>query len=410
MARGQNLLTARFVTTVTSPGRYADGGGLYLMVRKRGSAVEKLWLFRYKRGARGGEQEATASIGPARNVPLAAARLQAQRCRAALEDGQDPKTVLAKVERVPTFGEVADDLIKGISEGFRNDKHIAQWEMTLGDAYCRPIRSKPVNKVDTEDVLGILQSIWLTKPETASRLRGRIERVLDAAKAKGFRSGENPARWRGHLKLLLPIQSKAGRSHHKALPWPDHPAFMDRLRQRDSVSALALEWTILTAARTTETLGAPRSEINRADKVWVVPAKRMKGNREHRVPLCDRCIEIFDEMASFGSKWLFPARNPRKHMSSAAMAECLKDMKVEATVHGFRSTFRDWVDEDTMFDGDLAEAALAHLVGDETERAYKRGDALEKRREMMEAWERFCAGAVASNVISLKKAVRGGGE
>lgn len=403
MARGQSLLTARFVATVSAPGRYADGGGLYLMVRKRGEAVERLWLFRYKRGGRDAAREAAVSIGPARDVPLAVARTLSRRCREALERGEDPKSVLLKADRVPSFGEVADEIIDDMAGGFRNEKHADQWRMTLGDTYCRPIRSMPVNKVGTEDVLEIMKPIWLTKPETASRLRGRIERVLDAAKAKGYRAGENPARWRGHLKLLLPVQSKIGRTHHKALPWPDAPAFLERLRTLDSVSALALEWTILTVARTTEALGAPREEVSRTDKVWIVPPHRMKGGREHRVPLCERCIEIYDELAAFGSDWLFPARDPRKHLSSGAMAECLKDLKVEATVHGFRSTFRDWVDEDTMFDGDLAEAALAHLVGDETERAYKRGDALEKRRDMMDAWARFCSGETASNVIAMKR-------
>lgn len=403
MARGQNLLTARFVTTVTQTGKHADGGGLYLLVRKRGEAVERLWLFRYKRGGRDAEKEATLSLGPARTVSLAAARLMAHRCREALREGVDPRSVLTKAGAIPTFGEFADELMDDTEKGFRNEKHRAQWRMTLGDAYCRSIRSLSVDQITTEQVLNVLQPIWLAKPETASRLRGRIERVLDSAKARGFRHGENPARWRGHLKLLLPQRQRLTRGHHKALPWAQLPSFMARLRQLDSVSSLALEWTILTAARSGEAIKAPRAEIDREAKVWTIPAERMKGGRQHRVPLCERCIEIFDELSALGSDWLFPARKPKKHMSGSAMAECLKEFEVEATVHGFRSTFRDWVDEATAFDGNLAEAALSHLVGDETERAYKRGDALAKRRKLMEAWASYCAGQIAGNVIAMKR-------
>jgi integrase len=401
MARGHNLLTARFVDTAARPGRYADGGGLYLMVRKRGEVAERLWMFRYKRGARGQEREATLSLGPARDVSLATARLLARRCREALEAGRDPKSVIRNAGQAPTFAEMADDLIADVEKGFRNEKHRAQWRMTLGDTYCRSIRSKAVDQISTEDILEVLKPIWHTKPETAARIRGRIERVLDSAKARGYRSGENPARWRGHLSVLLGRQIRLVRGHHRALPWAEIPAFMIRLRKLNSVSALALEWTILTAARTAETIGASRAEIDRDARVWKVPAHRMKGGREHRVPLCNRCLEILDEMEPFGSDWLFPARNPRNHMSLSAMAECLKGLEVDATVHGFRSTFRDWVEESTRFDGKLAEAALAHLVGDEVERAYKRGDALERRRELMDAWANYCGGISSANVVPL---------
>jgi integrase len=400
MARGINLLTSRFVTTTTAPGKHADGGGLYLRVRQRSEQVERLWLFRYKRGTRVKAKELNISIGTLRTVSLASARKMAQVCREAIARGEDPKVALRKLTASgPTFGEVADALIESLEPSFRNEKTAASWKRTLGDMYCSKLRSRPVAEVGTEDVLEVLRSIWNVKPETAAQIRERIERVLDAAKVQGLRTGENPARWKGHLKFLLPAQT-AKKNHHRALSYTEMPTFVVQLKGLDSISALALEWTILTAARTGEALGAPRTEINRADKIWTIPAERMKENREHRVPLCDRCIEIFDELAAFGSPWLFPARNPKEHMSEMSMALCLRRLKVDATVHGFRSTFRDWAGDCTSFPREIAEAALSHLVGDEAERAYRRSDALERRRKLMLAWERYCLQG-ASNVIQL---------
>ena len=400
MARGLNLLTSRFVTTTLAPGKYADGGGLYLRVRQRSQQIERLWLFRYKRGGRGKAKELNISLGALRSVSLASARKMAQACREAIALGQDPRAALSKLTGSgPTFAEVADSLIESLEPSFRNEKTLASWKRTLGDMYCGKLRKRPVMEVGTEDVLEVLRPIWNLKPETAAQIRERMERVLDAAKVQGLRTAENPARWKGHLKFLLPAQT-AKKNHHRALPYADMPNFTIRLRGLDSVSALALEWTILTAARTGEALGAPRAEINRADKIWVIPAERMKENREHRVPLCDRCIEIFDELAAFGSSWLFPARNPKDHMSEMSMALCLRRLGVDATVHGFRSTFRDWAGDCTAFPREIAEAALSHLVGDEAERAYRRSDALERRRKLMQAWERYCLDG-ASNVIQL---------
>lgn len=401
MARGLNLLTARTVETIKKEGKHSDGGGLYLLVRKRGGTLEKLWMFRYKRGQRGAEKEYTLSLGVVRDVSLAGARVTAGKCRAALEDGKDPRTVLApEAVKVPTFGEVADDLISDVEEGFKSQATRANWRRTLDDRYCGNLRKKPVNEVGTEDVLQALKPVWLAKPETGRKMRGRIERVLDVAKGAGHRDGENPARWKGHLKLMLAAQT-ARKGHHRSLSYEHMPAFMPRLQPLDSISALALEWTILTVARTSEAIGAPRGEINRDTKVWIIPPDRMKEGREHRVPLSDRCIEIFDEMAAFGSAWLFPARDPRKHLSNMAMAECLRGLDVDATVHGFRSTFRTWVQEETSFPDWMGEAALAHLSGDVVERSYKRGDALKKRRVMMDAWARYCISA--SNVVPIKQ-------
>jgi integrase len=403
MARGLNLLSAQTVKTITREGRHADGGGLYLVVRKRGEAVERLWVFRYSRGARAEKRDSVISLGPARDLSLAGARELAKLCRGALLAGQDPRAAIAPPSEAPTFGQEADDYIDSIEPGMRNAKHVAQWRMTLGEVYCKALREKKVDQIGTEDILAVLKPIWLTKPETAQRIRGRIERVLDAAKVRQKRSGENPARWRGHLEHLLPSAKRLVRGHHAAVPWRDMPAFMRRLTALDSVSALALEWTILTCARTGETIGATWPEIDLEQAVWIIPATRMKAHREHRVPLSPRCLEILEEAKLLGGAHIFPARKPKKALSIMAMAECLKGLDPAATVHGFRSSFRDWVSEATSFPGELAEAALAHVVKDKTERAYRRGDALERRRELMAAWERFCLPPVAENVVSIRR-------
>lgn len=390
MSRAANLLKVKLVENIQEPGRYADGGGLYLLVRKRAKLVERLWFFRYRRGPRGKAHELSISLGPAKDVTLAVARETARRCRQALLAGQDPRQAALRAQKsVPTFGEAADDYVTTIEPTLRNAKHIAQWRMTLGDTYCRTLRKLLVSHVTTEHVMAVLKPIWLDKPETAQRLRGRIERVLDAAKVLGHRSGENPAQWRGHLSHLLPGARKLSRGHHAAAPWREVPGLMAKLRGLDSVSALALEWTILTCARTGETIGATWSEIDRENAVWIVPAARMKAKREHRVPLSARCIEILAEAERLAGNYLFPSRGSESPLSNMAMAECLKSLRPEATVHGFRSTFRDWVGEATDFADSLAEAALAHVVGDKTERAYRRGDALERRRELMAAWDAY---------------------
>lgn len=400
MTRGLNLLSARTVATLIEPGRYADGGGLYLQVRKRSDAIERLWVFRFKRGSRDKVREKTLSIGTARDITLASARSLASGCRTKLAEGKDPREALLKNGGVPTFGELVDDLLDSILPAFKNEKHKAQWKMTLGETYCRSLRSIPVDKIATDDILAVLKPIWLTKPETASRIRGRIERVIDGATVRRLRSGDNPARWRGHLSHLLSKPDAIARGHHAALPWADLPSFMQDLKKLDSISALALEFTILTIARTSETINAAFVQINEGDKIWTRPAAIMKAKREHRIPLTPRSLEIIQEMKKFEGTWLFPGQSLNDQLSNMAMAECLKGFGLNVTVHGFRSTFRDWVSEATTFPDALAEAALAHIVGDKTERAYKRGDALEKRRELMAAWERYCLQGT-SNVIHL---------
>lgn len=401
MTRARNRLNPKAIPTL-SIGRHGDGDGLYLLVRQRGSSIERLWVYRYKAGARGEAKERSISLGPLRDVSLSKAREKAAECREAIREGRDPKEAIKAVVGV-TFGEVADALIKSHVPSFKNEKHRAQWETTLSDQYCETLRKIPVDQVTTEHVLEVLGPLWLTTPETASRLRGRIEKVLDRAKVRKLRSGDNPARWKGHLSHLLAKPNKLSRGHHKALPWPQVPAFVADLRQLDSMSALALEWTILNVARTNETVHGERKEIDRDKKVWIIPAARMKAGREHRVPLCDRSMEILEETDKIGGKWLFPGQTTRKPLSLAAMAECLKGFNLPATVHGFRSSFRDWVSEATMFPDNLAEAALAHVVGDKTERAYKRGDALEKRRELMAAWERYLS-QHAATVVQIRPA------
>lgn len=399
MARAINRLSARTVSTTVKPGRHADGGGLYLVVDKSGA---KRWVFLFRRDGRLREM----GLGGVTAVPLAKAREFAAAARADLQAGLDPIAVRqAATAKVPTFGEAADAFIEAMAPQFRNAKHIAQWKMTLTE-YAAPLREKPVDAITTENVLGVLTPIWQTKPETASRLRGRIERVLDAAKAKGHRSGENPALWRGHLSNLLPKAKKLSRGHHAAMDYREVPAFIDRLRSRPAVSARALEFTILTAARSGEVFGATWREIDREGGVWTIPGDRMKGGREHRVPLSGTALAILDEMAVASTDpdtFVFPGAKRGRPLSVMAMEMVLRRMKADITVHGFRSSFRDWCGEVSPFPRELAEAALSHVVGDQTERAYRRGDALEKRRKMMEAWAGFCEPAQPGNVVPLRR-------
>ena len=265
--------------------------------------------------------------------------------------------------------------------------------------YAASIRDRAVCDIDTHDVMSVLKPIWSSKPETAARLRSWIERVLDAAKVKGFRTGENPARLRGHLDHLLPRRSKLSRGHHAALPYDDVPAFVGRLRATPSMAALALEFTILTAARTGDTLGAQWDETDFEARLWTIPAERMKATREHRVPLVQRAIGILREIKSTEhlepiSKFVFRGHRPGKPLSNMSMVMLLRRMEVtNATVHGFRSSFRDWCGNETNFPREVAEAALAHVTGNATEQAYRRSDALEKRRKLMEAWEKHCGPA-----------------
>ena len=385
---------------MSEPGRHSDGGGLYLQVSPSGA---KSWLFMFKRDNRRRE----VGLGSVRDVPLVEARQKAATARKLVDVGKDPleernllKAAVKAEETKPKFGAFADDLIESIEGGFRNAKHRYQWRQTLGPTYCASIRDKPLNDIGTEDVLAILQPIWLTKSETASRIRGRIERVLCAARARGLRDGENPARWRGHLDSLLAKRKRLQRGHHPAMPYAVVPLFMGRLRASGSVSSMALEFVILTASRSGEVLGAQWAEIDREARIWTVPDERMKAGRQHRVPLTDRMLTVLAAVEQLRhGPYVFPGQKEGKPLSTMALEMVLRRMNVgDATVHGFRSAFRDWAGEETIFAREIAEAALAHSVGDAVERAYRRGDALEKRRILMSAWEAHCMSSASPQI------------
>lgn len=376
----------------------SDGGGLYLNVKPSGS---KSWAFVWR--AHGKRRE--MGLGPYPAVPLAKARKLAAANREAVAEGRDPIAERHK-EAEPTFSECAELFLSAMEGQWRNEKHRAQWRMTLTN-YARPLSAKKVSDIDTNDVLQVLNPIWQKLPETASRLRGRIERVLDYAKARGWRTGENPALWRGHLKNILPARQRLTRGHHAAMPFTDVPAFMEALRDKAAMSARALEFLILTAARSGEVLGATWAEMDLERGIWTIPANRMKAGKEHRVPLSGRALTIVMELhASRHSDFVFPGHVKGRPLSNMAFAMLMKRMKASAyTAHGFRSAFRDWAGDCTSFPRDVAEQALAHSVGDATERAYRRGDALEKRRELMAAWAAYCSANLSSNIISILSGV-----
>lgn len=374
MAQQINRLVARSLTALDKPGRHNDGQGLYLNVSKLGA---KSWVFMFKQG---GNKRRELGLGSLSIVSLADAREKARTLRNTIAEGLDP--VGPKGSDGELFGVVASDLIKSLQPGWRSEKHGAQWTSTL-KTHAASLWDKPVDAITTQHILAVLQPIWATIPETAGRVRGRIERVLDAAKVRGLRQGDNPARWRGHLQIMLPKRKIESRSHHPAMPYAELPTFMVALRKRQALSARALEFLILTAARTSEVLKAEWTEFDFTAKVWTIPAKRMKAAVEHRVPLTDRAVEILDHVKFLAGEMPFKQSNMSMDMLLRRMGQD------HFTVHGFRSSFRDWVGEETDFPREIAEAALAHQVGTEVERAYRRGDALKKRRKLMQAWEAF---------------------
>ena len=399
MARNINRLSARTVATAIKHGRHADGGGLYLSISSNGG---RRWVFLFRWHGKPTE----IGLGSARDVTLSRARASASQARTKLAEGINPKDARRPLEGA-TFGECADRVIAAMRPSWRNAKHAAQWEMTLR-VYAASLRRLPVGKITTDDVLAVLKLLWTEKPETASRLRGRIERVLDAAKAQGLRTGENPARWRGHLDQLLPKRHQLTRGHHAAMNYVELPAFINDLQARQATAALALEFTILTAARSGEVLGARWKEFDFDRAVWTVPAGRMKAGREHRVPLSRRALKIVKVLheARTGD-FVFPGQNAGKPLSVMALEMMLRRMKIEdATVHGFRSAFRDWAAERTNFTNEVCEAALAHVIGNKAEAAYRRGDLFDKRRKLMEAWAVYCATPKAGKVVAFRRKVR----
>jgi integrase len=392
-------LTARKVVTAM-PGIYSDGDGLYLCVS---STLSRTWVYRFSwRGAR--PEMGLGSL--ASGVGLAEARACRDKYRQILRSGRNPIEARQEERRAsakkPTFGEIADEFLESKAREWGNAKHREQWRWSLTEGSAA-LRSRSADEIDTEAVLAVLKPIWIEKPETASRLRGRIKAVLDAAKAQGHRAGENPAAWRGHLSHLLPKRSKLKRGHHAAMAYRDIPALMEKVRADPGVASQALEVCILTAARTGEILGAKWSEISWEEKVWTIPALRMKAGREHRVPLSGSAMIVLESMSrSRTCDFVFPSPRGRRPLSHVAMAKVLARLGViGATVHGFRSGFRDWAGNETHFPREVAEAALAHVVGDKAEQAYRRSDALEKRRELMAAWAAYCEPTARENVFAL---------
>jgi integrase len=400
--RKQNLLTARTIEVGKEPGRHSDGNGLYLVVRPGGS---KQWMFLYRRG---GKLKEMGLGSPAKGVTLTMARGLRDEARAIMARGDDPLEARRQAEQsaagIPAFGAYALALVERIEGGFSNPKHRQQWKNTL-QSYCGPIWSSPIDRVDTAGVLACLTPIWQSKPETASRVRGRIERVLNAAKAERLRSGENPASWRGHLDATLPKPAKLTRGHHAALAYTDMPGFMVDLRARPAMAALALELAVLTATRTSEVLNAKWTEFDLDAGLWTIPAERMKARREHRVALSKRALAIVSELdKARTSEFVFPGQKPNKPLSNMAMLMLLDRMgrRGSITSHGFRSTFSDWASEVSPYSSELRETALAHTIGNKAEAAYRRGDALEKRRAMMEAWAQWCE-PKETNVVAFAK-------
>ena len=385
MARPQKRLTALAVSKAKKPGIYGDGGGLWLQVSVFDT---KSWLFRFMRNGRARKM----GLGALHTVSLAEAREAALGCRKLLLEGIDPiearnarrGALRAANARQVTFRQCAEKYIAGHKAGWRSARHAEQWPTSLEKFVYPFLGNLPVDKIETAHIMKVLEPIWTVKPETASRVRGRIESVLDWATTRGFRKGENPARWKGHLRNLLPARAKiAAVEHHPALPYTDCPSFLAQLREAQGIGACALEFCILSAARSGEVLGAKWSEIDLAARMWTVPAARMKGGRVHRVPLCDRAIEILEGLPREGDL-IFP-------LSRHDLRRVLTRIRADITVHGFRSTFRDWATEQTAYPSEMCELALAHAVSNKVEAAYRRGDMLDKRRQLMNAWADYCA-------------------
>ena len=407
--RNSNRLTARVVEQFKKPGYYGDGGGLVLRVTDGGS---KVWLFRYKSQGRVREM----GLGPIRDVSLAEAREGAREARRLRRVGVDPidakrqRQAAARLDaaKMITFSQCAAAYIENHRAAWTNGKHAAQWEATLR-TYAYPVFGNlPVAAVDTALVVRVLDPIWSRKPETASRLRGRIEAVLDFAKVRTYRDGENPARWKGHLREALPAVNKLRKiKHHAALPYAEIGAFMADLRTREGGAAAALEFAILTAARTGEVIGARWSEIDMVAGVWTIPAERMKARVEHRIPLSKQALAVLRRAAARRvNDVVFSGQKPGRALSNMALLMMLRRMgRDDITAHGFRSTFRDWAAERTTFPREVVEAALAHTVANKVEAAYRRSDLFEKRRPLIQQWGSFCDEQVAdggATVTSLR--------
>lgn len=409
MTRLKNKLTTKTANSLKTSGYFADGGGLYLQISK---TLSKSWLFIYKRAGKKFE----VGLGSLDVKSLAEAREHAREYQKLLAGGIDPLNEKRRLEREQlladavsmTFKQCAEAYIATNKHGWKNVKHLQQWENTLSQ-YCYPfVGSLSIADIDTALVIKCLEPIWITKNETASRLRGRIEQVLSWATVSGYRTGDNPARWRGHLDKLLPKPSKVQNvKHHSALPYAEMAAFMEQLRQQEGIASRCLEFTILTAARTNESIGATWAEIDLDAKVWTIPKDRMKADKEHRVPLSDKCIGLLGVMQAIRlNDFVFPGQ--RNGLSNMAMLKLLERMdRKDLTVHGFRSTFRDWAAESTAYPGEVVEMCLAHTIKNQAEAAYRRGDLMEKRLRIMNDWAKYCDTKTfaGDNVTPLRKAL-----
>jgi integrase len=391
-------LSALSVARIRAPGRHADGGGLYLQVCRNGG---RSWVFRFMLHGRAREM----GLGSANDLSLAEARKRAAECRRLKAEAADPiearrnerKEAELEAARALTFKECAEAYIAAHRPSWRNAKHAAQWPSSL-ETYAYPVfGSISIQAVDTTLVMKVLEPMWASIPSTAARLRGRIECILDWAKAKGNRTGENPARWRGHIENMLPRLSKIRVvQHHKALPYRDIGGFMAKLRGQNCMTARALELLILTA----ETINASWREFDLGEGVWTIPAERMKAGREHRIPLSSAALSLLASLPRIdGCDFLFPGVKRSKPICHIAMLALLRRMKAEITVHGFRSSFRDWTSETTGFPHEVCEMALAHTIANKAEAAYRRGDLFEKRRKLVEAWARYLARPQGSNIL-----------
>jgi len=392
MARTLNRLTAREIGSIKTPGLHADGGGLYFSTLRGARRWVMVYQWQGKRRELG--------LGTYPSVSLARARELAFQARDQIAAGINPIDA-RRSERAPvaehppsvlTFGKFAEDYIASVEEGWRNKVHRQQWRNSLRD-HAAPLAAIPIDVVATDHILSVLQPIWLTKPETASRIRGRIEKILAAAKARGLRPRDaaNPAQWRGHLDVLLPKQPRMVRGHHAAMPYSDLPTFMTRLAQRPAIAARALEFLIHTASRTSEVLGARWGEIDK--DLWSIPADRMKAGVPHTVTLSMAAVGVLNQLKPADldpDALVFPGQGASGALSNMSMEMLMRRMNVEnATVHGFRSAFKDWAANCTEFPDELSEEALAHIVGNKVRRAYRRGAALDRRRKLMEAWSGF---------------------
>lgn len=392
VAQTLNRLSARAVTTIKQPGLHTDGGGLYLRVDAKGA---RRWVFVFRRGAKRTEM----GLGSVTAIDLKDVRELAKRAREWVGKGIDPIAELkrereAAREPAPpppavTFGQIADEQLEIVLADSRGPKNRERWERGL-KVHARPLRDKPIDAITTDDVLAVLKPLW--PRETGARLRGAIERVLDAARVKGLRQGDNPARWKGHLEHLLPMAKKLTRGHHAAMPFADVPAFYKRLKVSGARSAVLLRFQILTAVRPTEARKAVWGEVS--GDVWAIPPERMKEGREHRVPLTAPALAILDEIGlGEPDEYVFPSARPGAPLGENTVNALLDDMQAAAfTAHGFRSAFSDWAGETTDFPHELIELCLAHKIGTAVSRAYRRGDALDKRREVMEAWAAYLEG------------------